>query len=484
MQSNRGSRTSRPCGALAAMIVFALVAQGVAALDFSGRVDSGYRLDYDDPVAINRVFSYQNFDMGLGEGLSLTFNGGLLSAIGSNSSAGISIRGLDDARNDADADKDNLGTWVDYQLFGMKVAYQSDLVGVQVGRLSDWSGAASAFDGAGATLSPLSFLRIRAFGGMPYSDGSVIRAIRSYPSKIGNGELEAGATFGLSLLDDKLALSAGYLYLAQSTDVDALIGSASNVVKNQTLRGSMSFAPATWLSTSLNATMIDFKPTYASFNANGLVDPLHLRYNLGGTVQLLAAAALGNSFNSFAAILGSANPYFSGSASVSEELGGFIPTGGLLKSVALDASVGRRQPLVASDVAQANPTITEFRAGPSLAFGFGLSANGYYSYVLSDSGSAKPETINAFGGELRYRKTPLDIRAGTAFTANEWTEDYLGSGYHDTFNAQTYYVRAKVNVTKTFDVQARMTYESSVLASVTGSATSTVRAEVRAGYRF
>jgi len=479
MERNRGSGQGGARVALAGVLALAM-GSALFALDLSGRTDTGYRLGMGDGATLNGAWNTHSLELGLGGGLRLSLYGGLDAAFGSAPAAGTVLISLPAARNGGAA------TWFDYNLYSAAFEYDSELFGLRAGRLASQPGAALSFDGLSLWVQPLSWLRIEAFGGLPFSDASLIRVATGLSS----GDLEGGALLTADLLEGRLGLSGGYVYLKQNTATAGTIAAATEARTNQVVRASASWMGGSLFSAGAAATLVDFAPLAASLWAGGSLDALHLSYTLNGDVQLVDASGLGESFSDFAAILGSAKGYLAASASLSENLLGFMPGLKPFKALSLDLAFDHRQSL--GTAVSGESAYEQFRVGPSLAFDFGLAISGYYNLLIpqADFGT----NISAFGGELREKFGAFDLRLGTSFTANDWESDPTGMVYTDSFAAQQYYLRAGMKVTKALDLQVRASYESSKQTSIVDAFTgltdpnasprTTIRAEIRAGYRY
>ena len=482
MEKYRGSRQAGAKMALVAALGFAIAAPGLFALDLSGRTDTGYRLDYGDNAMINRAWNTHSLELGIMPGLKFSMYGGLLGAFGANPAAGTDLINLPAAQNG------NAATWVDYDLYTASLAYFDTSYGVSVGRLNNQPGAMASFDGVAAWVAPNSWLRVDMFGGLPWSDASLLRA----SSAFSGSNLEGGATLSATLMQGNLGLSGGYVYLAQTTPSLGTIGASSSNVTNQVVRASASYSASSALSAGASATLVNFAPVDAAIWAGGMVDAVRLSYSVNGDVQFVGASSFGSSLSNFAAILGAADSYLSGSIDLSDDIGSFfLPKNGVVTSLSLDAGFDHRQPL-SGKATETDPGYEQFRVGPAMGLAFGLGLSGYYNALIpaADFDTA----INSFGGEISEKVDAFDFRLGTSFSANNWEEDIAGTTYLDSFAAQQYYLRAKYKVTKALDLQVRGSYETSKQTSIINAFTGTsdlnasprtvIRAELRAGYRY
>lgn len=486
MESIRGSRLAGVRLTLAVVLGVAVASPGLFALDFSGRTDTGYPFEYGDNESVNRAWNTHSLELGILPGLSFDLYGGLRGAFGAVPSAGTVLLSLSDAQNDSQA------SWIDYDLYAANLRYSSSNYGLALGRLQDQPGARASFDGLSAWPEPPPWLRVEAFGGIPWSDPSLIRAAQSISDALSAGSLEGGANLTATLLDGSLALSGGYLYLAQLSPSAGTIGASSNLITDNVVRASTSWSPAMALSAGASLSLVNFAPVDLSCWAGGLVEAARLSYSLTGDVQFVDAASFGSSLSSFAAILGAADSYLSATLLLSEDLGSFfLPKAGPISSLSLDAGLDHRQPL-SGTASETDPGYEQFRIGPSIGLPFGLGLSGYYNYLLpsGDFGTS----ISAFGGEISEKLGAFKFRLGSSFSANSWESDVSGTSYSDSFAAQQYYLRASWKVTKSFDLQLRASYEYSEQTSITDAFTgstdldasgrSNVRAEIRAGYRY
>ncbi|HUX40174.1 MAG TPA: hypothetical protein VMV83_03315 [Rectinemataceae bacterium] len=481
MEKYRGSRQVGARFALVAALGFAIAAPGLFALDLSGRTDTGYRLDYGDNAMINRAWNTHSLDIGIMPGLKFSMYGGLDGSFGAAPAAGTVLISLPDAQNGETA------SWVDYDLYTASIAYTAPTFGLALGRLSNQPGAMASFDGLSAWVAPMSWLRVDLFGGLPYSDASLVRAANAYTGS----NLEGGASLSANLFDEALNLSAGYVYLSQATPTAGTIAASANTVVNQVLRASASWSSSSELSAGASATLVNFNPVDSAVWVGGMIDAARLSYSLNGDLQFLNAADFGASLSNFAAILGAADPYLSASVDLSEDFGGFfLPKGGLVSSLTLDAGYDHRQPLTGSATIS-DPGYEQFRVGPSVSLAMGLALSGYYNYLLPASGYGT--SINAFGGEIGQKVDAFDFRLGTSFSASSWQEDVAGV-YTDSFAAQQYYLQARWKATKALNFQFKASYETSQQTSIINafagssdldaSPRSDIHVELRAGYRY
>jgi hypothetical protein len=503
MHQYLGSKRRRRSLALAGALALVVAIPGVAALDVKGRTDTGYSLSTGDSALVNRVYNTHTLDLGLAPGMSVSLYGGLSSAFGPGPGAGNILRNLNDAYNG------NAATWVDYNLYAASFQYSSSLFGLSVGRRDSLLTELSAYDGLNVWVAPLPWLRVEAFGGIPWQDPSLLRLATSLSNEISKGALEAGAKVRVSLLGDTLSVSGEWTYLSQLNETTALIGGSTSLDTDQVARFSASYSPAEWLSAGASGSLVNWLPLDASAWAAGYVQGLHLSYGLNANVQALDIGALGEQFSSFSDLLGAAQPFIALSGDLSEEISGFLPANPILKSASIDLGFGHRQPLDTGKASKFNPSWNEFRAGPSLAFAGGFSVSGYYSLLLTDATgqTATPaNTINGFGGELREKLGALDLRLGTSFSANEWDSSYTAYSMVDKFAAQDYYLRAKYQLSKALDLSLKASYETALLASITtltpvntdtltpaytldttdlnSAARNTLHFEIRAGFRY
>jgi len=485
MEKYRGSRSAVARFALAAALGLVVAAPGLFALDLSGRTDTGYRLDYADSATVNRAWNTHSLDLGILPGLDFSMYGGLEGTFGTASTSGTVLMSLPDAQN---GDSVN---WVDYDLYTASLTYSMPTFGLSFGRLDNQPGAMASFDGLSAWVAPLSWLRVDLFGGVPWSDASLVRFATNEGNLVSAGNLEGGATLSATLPGSNLSLSGGYAYLAQTTPVDGTIAASSSLITDQVVRASATWSPLSYVSAGVNGTLVDYAPVDASLWLGGVLDAAHLSYNANGDVQFVGASSFGASLSNFAAILGAANSYLSASVDLSEDLGAFfLPQGGPVTYFDLDAGYDHRQTLSSTQV-ENDPSYEQFRVGPALGFAFGLGLYGYYNY-LSPTGGFE-ESINAFGGEISEKVAAFEFRLGTSFSANTWEEDANTIEYNDSFAAQEYYVSAKYKASKALDLNFKGSYETAQqtlnVSASDGSQSDAgqpyaVHVELSAGYKY
>ncbi len=181
--------------------------------------------------------------------------------------------------------------------------------------------------------------------------------------------------------------------------------------------------------------------------------------------QFIDVSALSDRLTEFATLLTASDPYVDAAVTLTENIAGFFPQGWFLSDVELELSYDHRQPVFVSDLSMFNPQYDQFRVSTLLGARGGWTLQVFYSFLFT---SNIQNTLNVVGGELGKKWGPLDVRLGSSFNASLYETDYTQTVIQDSFYAQEYYLRAKWQVNRSFDLSLKASYESILLTSITG----------------
>jgi hypothetical protein len=466
MQCDSGSNRRRRNLAFYATIAMTILAvPGASALDLKGRTDTGYQLELGDNATVNRAFNYESIDLGIAKGLSLSLYGGLLSAIGDRVN-GSDANGLPETsdnalRNLQDALSGPGGSWVSYSLYHAQINYNTPLFGLSFGRSAGQGSSLAPYDGLSCWLVPTDWLRIEAFGGLPWQDANIAK-FADLSTKITAGEFELGGEASASFAEGAVSAGLGYVLLSQESYATGTLGSTPAIVQSGLGTASIAWNPSNLFGAGAAASFIDLSPLEYSAWSAGALESLHLAYNLRVSLQPVDAAAVADSFDAFAAVLSASQAYFSSSLGLTEDITSFIPAPGFMKAAQLELGCDYRQPLGAAD--SWNPQYLQFSAGPLVAIMGGLSISAYYDYLLS---LGSDDNISTLSGELREKISSLDIRLGSSFDANHFEADPSSNSILESFDTQEYYLKVKWQATKALDFSLKASYSSFRLATST-----------------
>jgi hypothetical protein len=471
-----------------------------AALDYTGRVDTRYLFRAGDNAFDNDLYNYHSLELTVFKGLTFSWYGGIIASLspavntydGTTEVSDNSLRNLQDASNP--------GQYANYTLYSAYVKYDAGTFGATLGRCSPADYDLTRFDGLMVWALPLEWLRVEAFGGLPWHYAFVANPA-DIPQYWGAGEIAAGGGADVKLLNDELKISLKYLYIQEITRSDGLISSspATYLATDSLTKASVSCSPWDWLNAGVWATALDLGPLSASVWVSGTIDFLHLSYSADFQSQLIDVAAISDRLTQFAALLTASNPYLDGSVTLTENFGSFLPQKKFLTDVELELSYEHRQPVNASDISMFNPQYDQFRVGTLFGAKDGWTLQLFYSLVLT---SGLQNELHVVGGEIGKKWDVIDLRLGSSFNASLYETDYTQTVLQESFYAQEYYVRGKWQINRSFDVSLRVAYENILLTSITSgqplntdvtaapmttlndSLRNYVRVDLRAGFRY
>ncbi len=469
-----------------------------SALDLQARVETRYQLQAGDGALDNDVFLYhflelpflQRFTFGWTGGLRKDLDGTTDSAPGATPEAtDIALRGLPDAVNPDQT--------LEYRIYSAFLRFELERFGVLVGRYNPRDYEFSQFDGLLVWGTPIDRLRLEAFGGKPWHYGY----LSDFSTYWGAGELVAGAGADLSLLGDRLQLALRYQFLRELTHREALIGEPVDTYlsSDHLTKLRLSLTPTPWLEAGLSGKFLALQPRVLEVWASGYIEPWLASYSLGCVTQFIDISELSDRLTLYSALLGASHPYISVSAGLSKEFTDLLPFKGFFKAVQLELNYEHRQPLAQADRSMFNPQYDQARAGLLVAVRGDWSLLVDYNFVVS---TGLENDLHAVGGELAKKWDKIDVRLGSSFYANRFQSDYTETVFSDSFFSQEYYLRARLKISRAFDVSLRAVFERTRVSSLTSltkvnelvvyepmtelfsEPRNYYRLDVRAGYRY
>jgi hypothetical protein len=489
-----------PVAAVIVLLGLLGVLTPAGALDYTGRIDTRYLFRAGDNAFGNDIYNYHSLELSVLKNFTFSWYGGVIAALnptvntfdGTTEVSDNALRNLQDASNP--------GQYVNYTIYSAYVKYDAGVFGAILGRCNPADYDLTRFDGLMVWALPLDWLRLEAFGGLPWHYAFVANPL-NIPQYWGAGEVAAGGGASFTFFDEVLKLSLRYLYLREITRSDGLISSspATYLSADSFTKGSVSIAPLQWLNAGAGATAFGLTPLGVSAWVSGDIEPIHLSYSGDFQMQLINVSSVADRLTEFAALLTASNPYVDASASLTENIGGFFLPGGLLSDVELELTYEHRQPVSATDLSMFNPQYDQFRVATLLGAKGGWSFQAFYSFLLT---SGVQNTLHVVGGEIGKKWSSFDVRLGSSFNASLYETDYTQMVLQDSFYAQEYYLRAKWQINRSFDISLRATYENVLLTSITsapplntgvtytamttlnGSSRNYFRVDVRAGFRY
>jgi hypothetical protein len=490
-----------PVGAALLLLGLLCVLAPAGALDYTGSVDTRFLFQAGDNAVDNDLYNYHSLELSFFKGLTFSWYGGVIASLtprvnyvaaDGTESGDNSLRTLQDAGNP--------GQYINYTIYSAYLKYDAGLYGAILGRCNPADYDLTRFDGLMVWALPFDWLRLEAFGGLPWHYAFVSDPA-SLPQYWGAGELAAGGGASFQFFDNALKFSLKYLFLRELANSSGLISdsSATYLSSDSLTRANVSYSPWDWLNAGVGMTALDFNPLGASAWVSGNIELLHLSFSGDVQAQLIDVSAISDRLTEFSSLLTASNPYIDASATLTENFGGFFPTGGFLSNVELELSYEHRQPVSAADLAMFNPQYDQFRVSTLLGAKGGWTLQVFFSYLLT---SNIQNTLSVVGGEIGRKWGVLDVRLGSSFNASLYETDYTQTVLQDSFYAQEYYLRAKWQVNRSFDLSVRAAYESVLLTSITGGqplnadvdyaamtalndgARNYFRFDVRAGFRY
>jgi hypothetical protein len=471
------------------------------ALDYTGRIDTRYRLQMGDNAIKNDIYNYHFLELTFLKNFTFSWYGGVIASL--NERVNILSVDLTEASNNALQtlpDAANAGQYVNYRIYSAYLKYDAGVFGAILGRCNPVDYELTRFDGLMIWAAPFEWLKLEAFGGLPWHYAYAAN-LADIPQYWGAGEMAAGGGADFLFFDEALKLSLKYIFLREVTRSDGLISAspATFLSADSLAKGSVSFAPWPWLNAGAAGSVLGVSPLSVRAWVSGAIDPLSLTYAGDFSMQLLDVSAVSDRITEFSSLLTASHPYFDVSAALTENFAGFFPTGGILSDVELELTWEHRQPVTSADQSMFNPQYDQFRVATLLAAKGGWTLQAFYAFLLT---SGVQNTLHVVGGEIGKKWSSLDVRLGSSFNASLYQTDYTQTVMQDSFYAQEYYLRVKWQINRSFDVSLKGAYENALLTSITsGQPVNTdvdyagmaglnyglrnyFRFEVRAGFRY
>lgn len=471
------------------------------ALEYTGRVDTRYVFQTGDNAFGNDVYNYHSLELSLFKGLTFSWYGGVIASLSPrfNEVTSSGAEASDNAFRTLQ-DAGNPGQYINYTIYSAFVKYDAGVFGVIVGRSAPADYELTRFDGLTIWVAPMEWLRVEAFGGLPWHYAFV-----SNPADISQywtaGEIAAGGGVDLQFFDETLKFSAKYIYLRQVTNSYGTISNTSSTYlsSDSLAKASVSYSALTWLNAGAGGSFLGTSPLGVNAWVSGSLEELQLSYSGNFGMQLIDVSSISDRLTEFSSLLTASNPYLDASIALTESFARLLRTGGFMTDVEVELGYEHRQPLSAADQAMFNPQYDQFRVGTLLGARGGWTLQAFYSLLLT---SGTQNTLHVVGGEIGKKWSSFDVRLGSSFNASLYETDYTQTVLQESFYAQEYYLRAKWQINRSFDVSLRAAYENVLLTSITSadpvntdvayagmtglnnSSRNYFRFDVRAGFRY
>jgi hypothetical protein len=309
----------------------------VRALEYQGRIDTRYQLQVGDNSTDNDVFQYHFFELSFLKYMTFQWNGGVRKDLDGKinevtpdgkEKTDIAFRGLPDAAN-----KDQ--TW-EYRIYTAYLMYKQEQFGALVGRCNPYEYEFSQFDGIMLWASPFQWLKVEGFGGKPWHYGYVSNLNYYW----GEGELILGLGTDFIINQDKSKLSLRYLFLREKTQLDTLIGEASDTYlsSDHLLKARMTYAFSPSLNTGLILSFLNTNPRNLQTWASGTFDRFLVAYSFNYSMQFIDISDISDRLTQYSAFLTSSHPYFSVSGDVTKNFSNIFKPNGFFDDIELELS--------------------------------------------------------------------------------------------------------------------------------------------------
>ena len=414
-------------GTLAAAIVLIGLLGFLApacAIDFTGRIDTRYQLQAGDNAIDNDIYNYHSLVVSFSQNFSFSWYGGVIASLNDRVNT-LSTGGAEASDNALRnlQDVGNPGQYINYTIYSAYLKYDSGVFGAVLGRCNPADYNLTRFDGLMIWVAPVPWLRLEAFGGMPWHYAYVTDPARSFENwealfqSWPDCELAAGGA-DFRFLDDALKVSLKYLYLREFTNSNGLISPSlpTYLSEDSLTKAFLSISPWPWLSAGAAASVLDVTPLSVRAWVSGDIEPLHLSYAADFETQFIDVTAISDRLTEFSSLLTASNPYLDASVDLTENLAEFFPRGGVLSDVEVELGYEHRQPFSPADVSMSQPPVRPVPCHhPSSRCAGGLDAAGV---LFAPPHLGVENTLHVVGGELGRKWSSLDVRLGSSFNAS------------------------------------------------------------------
>jgi len=471
------------------------------AIDFTGRIDTRYQVQAGDNAYDNDLYNYHSLDLAFTRNFTFSWYGGVIASLNDrvNTRSVDGIEVSDNAQRSLQ-DAGNPGQYINYSIYSAFLRYDAGVFGAMLGRCTPVDYDLTQFDGLDLWAAPLPWLRVEAFGGMPWHYAYVANPA-VFTQYWTAGEIVAGGGTDFRFFDEALTFSLRYLFLREVTGSSGFISTAplTYLSQDNLTQARLNLTPWPWLSVEAAASALDLSPLGASASVSGDIEPIHLSYSADCRMQFIDVSSVSDRLTEFAAVLTAAHPYVDASAELTENLAGFFPKGSMLSDLELELSYEHRQPFFGADLGMFNPQYDQFRVATLLGGTGAWTLQLFYSFLLT---SGIENTLHVVGGEIGRKDGPFDLALGSSFNASLYQTDYTQTVLEDSFYDQEYYLKVKWQISRAFDLSLKAAYENVLLSSITSSqplnpdvdsvamngldnaARNYFRFEMRAGFRY
>jgi hypothetical protein len=353
---------------------------------------------------------------------------------------------------------------LEYRIYTAYLMYKQERYGALVGRYNPYDYEFSQFDGLMFWASPLEWLKIEGFGGKPWHYGYVSN-LNYYWDE---GELILGAGADFLFKKDKLKLSLRYLYLKEKTQLDTLVGEASDTYlsSDHLSKARMTYAFSPSLNTGLILSFLNTKPRNLQTWASGTLDRFLITYSFNYSMQFIDISDISDRLTQYSAFLTSSHPYLSVSGDLSKNFADIFNLDGFLNDIELELNYEHRQPLEQGDQSMFNQQYDQFRIGSIVSTKSNWSLQLFYNFILT---TGLQNDIDSVGGEIAKKWEKLVVQLGSSYYANKYETNYTQTVMEDSFYAQEYYLKLKCLLSRSFDLSFKAAYENAKLTSLTST---------------
>jgi hypothetical protein len=443
-----------------------IASNSATAFDYTGRIDTRYKLQIGDNATDNDIYQYHFFNLLPSERWSIEWYGQLRKDLdgytdeapaGDEEKTDAAFRGLSDAVN---LDQ----TW-EYRIYKAYVQYNTEKIGGLIGRTSLDEYEYSQVDGIMLWGTPVHWLRLEGFGGKPWHYYNYINNSDDYWI---DGEYTLGAGADFLLYDQRLNFYVRYLYLRETTQSNALISEPEDTYlsDDHVSKLRVNYFHEYWLRTGLAMSFLNIDPRDIHIWANGTFDQILLSYYVEYYTQFIDINDLGDSLTKFSALLTASHPYMRFTADISQSFANILNLSGALEDLELQFIYEHRQPIDSANESQFNPTYNMFNIGTIFAFRNYWYFMIFFEYIKT---TGLKNDIATIGGEVAKKWDKLKLQLGSSYYVSKYETDYTQTIIEDSFYAQEYYFRSKWKATKSLDVSFKTSFEVVKLTSLTST---------------
>ncbi len=211
-----------PLAAMAAVIVLGFLGAlaPAGALDYTGRIDTRYQWQTGDNAYDNDIYNYHSLELAFSKSLTFSWYGGLIASLNNRVNT-LSADGIEVSDNALRTlqDTGNPGQYINYSIYSAFLKYDTGVFGAMLGRCNPVDYDLTTFDGLDLWGAPFPWLRVEAFGGMPWHYAYVANPA-IFSQYWTAGEVAAGGGADLRFFDEALTFSVKYLFPPGSHELE------------------------------------------------------------------------------------------------------------------------------------------------------------------------------------------------------------------------------------------------------------------------